>query len=73
MTEAKITDFARDTFRVGPFTVTMSLVNGQLNTKWEPFFPTKKLSRKEMAQYRAGRDRFLAQAAPGQSLLVIEV
>jgi hypothetical protein len=47
----KIADLARDTFRVGPFTVTMSLVNGQLSTKWEPFFPTKKLSKKQMRQY----------------------
>ena len=61
-------------FRVGRYTCTMTF---DANTKhlacgWEPHLPPRGgLSRKEIDQYRAGRDALMAKA--GGRVLIVEV
>jgi hypothetical protein len=63
--------FGRDTFPVGRYHCTMTLADGAIGTEWEPRFP-KRLHAKELAQYRAGRDAFLAHVVGEGKVLVIE-
>ena len=63
------------TFRVGRYMCKLSFSDEtNLVAKWTPEQPTN-LSRKELVQYRAGRDALLAEVAKakgGGSVLVIE-
>ncbi len=61
----------RDTFPVGRYHCTMTLADGAIGTEWEPYMP-KRLHAKALAQYRAGRDAFLARVAGEGKVLVIE-
>jgi hypothetical protein len=63
---------ARDTFLVERFLFTITLANGTISTVWQPHLP-KHLSKPELAQYRAGRERFIRRIAPGQDVLVVEI
>jgi hypothetical protein len=64
-----------NTFKVGPITCEMTIsALGQLTAEWSPHMPDR-LTRKERAQYRAGRDALLAEFAKltGLNMLIIEI
>jgi len=64
------------TFTVGRFTCDMSWSPaGGLTCEWTPDIPApKSLSKKDVRQYRAGRDAFVQQIAAtlGGSVLLVE-
>jgi hypothetical protein len=47
---------------------------GGLIAEWEPSFPTRRLTKAELADYRQGRDTFFAEIARmiGGNVLIIE-
>jgi hypothetical protein len=49
--------------------------SGYFRAEWEPALPSRRLSKAEMRDYRAGRDAFLAMAASavGDSVAIAEV
>jgi hypothetical protein len=56
------------TFRVGRYTCTMTYDTGtkHLACEWDPHLPPRgELSRKELDQYRAGRDALMAKTGLG--------
>jgi hypothetical protein len=65
------------TFRVGPYTARMTFNPNtrQLACEWDPHTPpAKSLTRKEIDQYRSGRDALLAEVARAMgNILVIDV
>jgi hypothetical protein len=74
----------RTTFPVGrEYKCTMVLdcgamasgASGYFRAEWEPALPSRRLSKAEMRDYRAGRDAFLALAASavGGSVAIAEV
>lgn len=69
------------TFRVGRrWKVTMALPDRlphgvlEIDAVWDPAAPARRLNKRELADYRRGRDAFLAEAARlmGGSALVVE-
>lgn len=65
-----------NTFRVGKRKCTMSFSQESgLHAVWQPNLPGRgELSKKEMAEYRAGRDALIAEVgkALGGSILIVE-
>jgi hypothetical protein len=62
-------------FRVGRYRCEMSIRDGRLVAEWTPDIPTHgSFGPKEMAEYRRGRDAFMAELAQliGGGVLVIE-
>lgn len=63
---------ARDTFPVGRYRCTITFADGAIGTEWEPHFPGE-LSKRELKEYRSGRDAFIARTFPGTTVAVVEV
>jgi len=64
-----------NTFRVGRFICEMTFADGHLSAQWSPDVPKRgSLSRKEVEQYRAGRNALMAEVAKaiGGDVLVLE-
>jgi hypothetical protein len=64
-----------DTFRVGRFTAEMTVGMLGMTCEWSPHEPKPgEISKKDLKQYRAGRDKLLAQFAEmvGDNILIIE-
>jgi hypothetical protein len=65
------------TFEVGRYTCTMTFVQSApaLQCAWSPHTPpAKSLSRKEIDQYRAGRDALMAEVARDYgNILIVDV
>lgn len=70
-----------DSFRVGKRTVTMTMPQPEMGKmlwlacEWAPTPPTRGLTKKELRQYRAGRDAFFRRVASitGMRALLVEV
>ena len=63
------------TFEVGTLTCLMTMsVLGHITSEWNPKMPTR-LTRKERAQYRAGRNALVAEfaEATGINIMIVEV
>jgi hypothetical protein len=63
------------TFRVGRFICEMTFADGHLSAQWSPDVPARgSLSRKEVEQYRSGRNALMAEVAKviGGNVLVLE-
>jgi len=64
-----------NTFKVGAFTCEMTIsALGHITAEWAPQIPDR-LTRKERAQYRAGRNVLVAEfaKATGISLIIFEI
>ena len=64
-----------NTFKVGPFTCEMTIsALGHVTAGWSPQMPDR-LTRKERAQYRAGRNALVAEFAKvtGLNMMIIEL
>ena len=65
----------RNTFRVGKLKCEMSYSKEYgIKAEWFPHMPTPPLSKKEMRQYRSGRDNLMAEVAKslGGAVVIIE-
>ena len=63
------------TFKVGTLTCEMTIsVFGRITSEWSPEMPTR-LTRKECAQYRTGRNALIAEfaEATGINFMIVEV
>lgn len=60
-------------FKVGSFTCELTVSRGGMHAAWSPRMPTK-LSKKEVRQYRAGRDALIAKYAEviGGNIMLVE-
>lgn len=60
-------------FEVGGYTCEMTVSRGGMYAAWSPRMPTK-LSKKEVRQYRAGRDALIAKYAEeiGGNIMLVE-
>jgi len=63
----------KSTFEVGNYTCELTVSMGGMKASWSPCMPTK-LSKKELRQYRAGRDALLANYAEetGANVMLVE-
>lgn len=59
-------------FSVGRrYRCTMSFFDGDVNVEWQPRKPND-LRKREVRDYRAGRDEFIKRAMPGVKAAVVE-
>lgn len=65
----------KSTFKVGKFMCTLTVTqSGSMDCEWFPNAP-KKLSEKELAEYRRGRDMVIGELSKliGGSIAVVEI